>query len=160
MAALHWVFVVLQGLSLVVTGGGYPSLQCEGFSLQWLLLLQSTGSRHPGLAAVAHGCSCSAACGIFLDQGLNLCPLRWQEDSCSLYHRKVLEPNSGITRWSICSRRCRSSIHSAKTRLGTDSDSDHELLIAKFRLILKKVGKTTRPFRYDLNQITYSGGEK
>ena len=42
-----------------------------------------------------------------------------------------------------------------KTRLGTDSGSDHELLIAKFRLKLKKVGKTTRPFRYDLNQIPY-----
>ena len=42
-----------------------------------------------------------------------------------------------------------------KTRLGADCGSDHELRIAKFRLKLKKVGKTTRPFRYDLNQITY-----
>ena len=41
-----------------------------------------------------------------------------------------------------------------KTRLGADCGSDHELLIAKFRLKLKKVGKTTRPFRYDLNQIS------
>ena len=39
---------------------------------------------------------------------------------------------------------------------GADCDSDHELLIAKFRLKLKKVGKTTRPFRYDLNQIPYN----
>ena len=46
-------------------------------------------------------------------------------------------------------------IQSAKARLGADSSSDHELLIAKFRLELKKVGKTTRPFRYDLNQIPY-----
>ena len=44
---------------------------------------------------------------------------------------------------------------SAKTRLGADCRSDHELLIAKFRLKLKKVRKTTRPFRYDLNQIPY-----
>ena len=44
---------------------------------------------------------------------------------------------------------------SAKTRPGADCGSDHELLIAKFRLKLKKVGKTTRPFRYDLNQIPY-----
>ena len=44
---------------------------------------------------------------------------------------------------------------SAKTRPETDCGSDHELLIAKFRLKLKKVGKTTRPFRYDLNQIPY-----
>ena len=44
----------------------------------------------------------------------------------------------------------------AKTRPGADCDSDHELLIAKFRLKLKKVGKTTRPFRYHLNQIPYN----
>ena len=42
-----------------------------------------------------------------------------------------------------------------KTRLGADCGSDYELLIAKFRLKLKKVGKTTRPFRYDLNQLPY-----
>ena len=53
------------------------------------------------------------------------------------------------------SKRCRSSIQSAKTRLGTDCGSDHELFIGKFRLKLKKVGKTTGPFRYDLNQIPY-----
>ena len=46
-------------------------------------------------------------------------------------------------------------IQSAKTRLGGDYGSDHELLIATFRLKLKKVGETTRSFRYDLNQILY-----
>ena len=55
----------------------------------------------------------------------------------------------------LCSQRWRSSIQSAKTRPGADCGSDHELLITKFRLKLKKVGKTTRPFRYDLNQIPY-----
>ena len=50
----------------------------------------------------------------------------------------------------------RSSIRSGKTRPGADCGSDHELLIAKFRLKLKKVGKTTRPFRYDLNLILYN----
>jgi len=54
----------------------------------------------------------------------------------------------------LCCQRWRSSIQSAKTRLGADCGSDHELLIAKFRLKLKK-GKTTRSFRYDLNQIPY-----
>ena len=49
----------------------------------------------------------------------------------------------------------RSSIQSEKTRPGADCGSDHELLIAKFRLKLKRVGKTTRLFRYDLNQIPY-----
>ena len=47
------------------------------------------------------------------------------------------------------------TIQSAEKRLGADCDSDHKCLIAKFRLKLKKVGKTTRPFRYDLNQIPY-----
>ena len=68
-----------------------------------------------------------------------------------------------ITRWSIpksedyilCYQRWRSSIQLAKTRPGADCGSDHELLIAKFRLKLKKVGKTTRPCRYDLNHIPY-----
>ena len=46
-------------------------------------------------------------------------------------------------------------MQSAKTRQGADCGSDHEPLIVKFRLRLKKVGKTTRPFRYDLNQIPY-----
>ena len=53
----------------------------------------------------------------------------------------------------LCSQRWRSSIQSAKTRPGADCGSE-ELLIAKFRLKLKKVGKTTRPFRYDLNDYT------
>ena len=51
--------------------------------------------------------------------------------------------------------RWRSSVQSAKTRPGADCGSDHELLITKFRLALNKVRKTTRPFRYDLNQIPY-----
>ena len=53
----------------------------------------------------------------------------------------------------LCSQRWRSSIQSAKTRLGADCGSDHELLIAIFRLKLKQVGKTTRSFRYELNKI-------
>ena len=55
----------------------------------------------------------------------------------------------------FCSQRWRSSIQSAKTRPGADCGSDHEFLIAKFRLKLKKVEKTIRSFRYDLNQIPY-----
>ena len=56
----------------------------------------------------------------------------------------------------LWSQRWRSSIQLAKTRLGADCGSDHGLFIAKFRLKLKKVGKTTRPFRYNLNQIPYN----
>ena len=55
----------------------------------------------------------------------------------------------------LCNQRWRSSILLANTTLGADCGSDHELLIAKFRLKSKKVEKTTRPFRYDLNQISY-----
>ena len=57
--------------------------------------------------------------------------------------------------YSLCSQRWRRSTQSAKTRLGTDCGSDHKLLIAKFRLKLKKVGKTSRPFMHDRNQIPY-----
>ena len=59
------------------------------------------------------------------------------------------------TDYILCSQRWRSSIQSAKTRPGVDHGSDHELLIAKLGLTLKKVGKTTRPFRYDLNRNPY-----
>ena len=55
----------------------------------------------------------------------------------------------------LCSQRQRSFIQSAKTRPEADCGSDHEFLIAKFRLKLNKMGKTTRPFRYDLIQIPY-----
>ena len=64
-------------------------------------------------------------------------------------------PSQNQIDYILCSQRWRSSIQSAKTRWGADCGSDHELPIAKFRLKLKKVGKTTRPFSYDLNQIPY-----
>ena len=66
----------------------------------------------------------------------------------------IIEVNT-VGNYILCSQRWRSSIQSVKTRLGADCGSDHELLIAKFRLKLKKGQKTTRPFRYDLNQIPY-----
>ena len=56
----------------------------------------------------------------------------------------------------LCSQRWRGFTHSAKTRPGADCGSEHKLLIAKLRLKLKKVGKTTRPLRYDWNQIPYN----
>ena len=59
------------------------------------------------------------------------------------------------TDYILCSQKWRSSTQSAETRPGADCGSDHELLIAKLRLKLKKVGKTARPFRYGLNQIPY-----
>ena len=72
--------------------------------------------------------------------------------------------NMGITRWSISKSDCLDSLQSkmeklytvSKTRPVADCGLDHAILIAKLRLKLKKEGKTTRPFRYDLNQVTYN----
>ena len=82
----------------------------------------------------------------------------------TLFQQHKRRPHMDITRWSTpksdwlysLQPRWRSSIQSAKTRPGADCGSDHELLIAKFRLQWRKVGKTTRPFSYDLNQIPYN----
>ena len=84
---LCWVFVSVRGLSLVVASGGHSSSRCAGLSLSRPLLLRSTGSRRAGSVIVAHGPSCSAACGIFPDQGWNPCPLHWQADSQPLHHQ-------------------------------------------------------------------------
>ena len=79
--------------SLVAVSGGYSSLRCVGFSLQWLLLFgaRALGAQasvvvarrlwSAGSVVAVHGLSCSAACGIFPDQGSNLCSLHWQADS-------------------------------------------------------------------------------
>ena len=69
------VFVSVRGLSLVVASGGHSSSRCAGLSPSRPLPLWSTGPRRTGSVVVAHGPSCSAACGIFPDQGSNLCPL-------------------------------------------------------------------------------------
>ena len=71
----------MRGLSLVVASGGHFSLRCVGLSLSRPLLLRSTGSRRTGSVIVAHGPSCSAACGIFPEHGSNPCRLHWQADS-------------------------------------------------------------------------------
>ena len=78
---LRWVFVAARGLSLVAASRGCSALRCAGFSLRWLLLLRSTGSRRTGSVIVAHWLSCSVACGIFPDQGSNPCPLQGQAAS-------------------------------------------------------------------------------
>ena len=84
---LCWVFVSVRGLSLVAASGGHSSSRCAGLSLSRPLLLRSTGSRCAGSVVVAHGPSCSAACGILPDQGSNPCPLHWQADSQPLHHQ-------------------------------------------------------------------------
>ena len=84
---LHWVFISVRGLSPAVASGGHSSSRCAGFSPSRPLLLRSTGSRRAGSVIVAHGPSCSTACGILPDQGLNPCPLHWQADSQPLRHQ-------------------------------------------------------------------------
>ena len=84
---LCWVFISVLGLSLVAASGGHSSSQCAGLSLSRPVLLRSTGSRRAGSVVVAHGPSCSAACGIFPDQGSNPCPLHWQADCQPLRHK-------------------------------------------------------------------------
>ena len=67
--------------------GPLSSSRCAGLSLSRPLLLRSTGSSRAGSVVVAHGPSCSAACGIFPDQGSNPCALHWQADSQPLRHQ-------------------------------------------------------------------------
>ena len=98
---LCWVFASVRGLSPVVASGGHSSSRCTGLSLSQPLFLRSTGSRRAGSVIVAHGPSCSAACGIFPDQGLNPCPLHWQADSQPLCHQGSprLFLNRGLALW-------------------------------------------------------------
>ena len=85
----------VRGLSLVAASGGHSSSRCgdrsssrcAGLSLSRPLPLRGTGSRRAGSVVVAHGPSCSAACGIFPDQGSNPCPPHWQADSQPLRHQ-------------------------------------------------------------------------
>ena len=98
---LCWVFVSVRGLSLAAASGGHSSSRCAGPSLSRPLLLRSTGSRRAGSAAVAHGPSCSAACGILPDQGSNPCPLHWQADSQPLRHQGSPEMIFLIQRISV-----------------------------------------------------------
>ena len=76
-----------EGFSPVAARGGHSSSRCAGLSLSRPLLLRSTGSRRAGSVVVAHGPSCSVACGILPDQGSNPCPLHWQADSQPLRHQ-------------------------------------------------------------------------
>ena len=77
----------MRGLSPVAASGGHSSSRCAGLSLLQCLLLRSTGSRRAGSVLVAHGPSCSMACGILPDHGSNPCTLHWQADSQPLRHQ-------------------------------------------------------------------------
>ena len=87
MAVLGLRFCARAFSSCGLTSGGHSSSRRAGLSLSRPLLLRTTGSRRAGSVIVAHGPSCSAACGIFSDQGSNPCPLHWQADSQPLCHQ-------------------------------------------------------------------------
>ena len=88
-----YLFLAVLGLRFCVRAfsscgkRGHSSSRCAGLSLSRPLPLRSTGSRRAGSVVVAHGPSCSAACGILPDQGSNPCPLHWQADSQPLHHQ-------------------------------------------------------------------------
>ena len=81
---LCWVFVAASTLSLAAVSRGYSLLQCMGFSLWRLFLFGEHELKSVGSAVVVQGLSCLTTCGIFPGQGLNPCPLHWQEDSYPL----------------------------------------------------------------------------
>ena len=90
----------MRGLSPIAASGGHSSSRCAGLSLSQPLLLRSTGSRRAGSVIVAHGPICSAACGIFPDQGSNPCPPHWQADSQPLRHQG--SPSAEGFCWCCC----------------------------------------------------------
>ena len=90
---LCWVFVSMRGLSPVVASWGHSSSLRAGLSPSRLLLLRSTGSRRAGSVVVAHGPSCSTACGIPPGQGSNPSPPHWQADSQPLRHQGSPRPH-------------------------------------------------------------------
>ena len=84
---LRWVFVSARGPPPAAASGGHSPSRCAGLPPSRPPLLRSTGSRRAGPAIVAHGPSCSAACGILPDQGSNPCPPHRQADSQPLRHQ-------------------------------------------------------------------------
>ena len=92
---MHWVFVAVHGFSLVTAKGaalscGAQASHCSGFSCCGAPAIGRVGFSScsmQALVVVAHELSCFVACGIFLDQKSNLCPLHWQADSYPLYHQ-------------------------------------------------------------------------
>ena len=97
--------------------GGHSSSRCAGLSLSRPLLLRSTGSRRAGSVIVAHRPICSAACGIFPDQGSNPCPLHWQADSQPLRHQ-----GSPCLVFRVCDLNCSAMQVSAKATPLSESD--------------------------------------
>ena len=127
----------MRGLSLVAASGGHSSSRCAGLSLSRPLLLRSTGSRRAGSVAVAHGPSCSAACGILPDQGSNPCPLHRQADSQPLRHQesprdviyKLQMKSLGKRTWNGCAKRGLNVWTDSKVRGEEDQEEEKHFWI-------------------------------
>ena len=111
----------MRGPSPVAASGGHSSSRRAGLSLARPLLLRSTGSRRAGSVIVAHGLSCSAACGIFPDQASSPCPLHWQADSQPLRHQG--SPFSLILIMEIAGEQAFISLGSPVSLLSAHEDS-------------------------------------
>ena len=125
----------VRGLSLVAASGGHSSSRCAGLSLSWPLLLWSTSSRRAGSVVVAHGPSCSAACGIFPDQGSNPCALHWQADSQPLRHQ-------GSPTWHLIFKQATSLFHT--------------LDIEMFFIYFGRIFKTSLSYLYDKSSFKFN----
>ena len=150
---LEWVAISFsRGSSRPRDWNGFPAFQEDALT-----------SEPPG----KHGVTSKFGLGVQNKAGQRLIEF-CQENALVIANTLFQQHNRRLYTWTspdgqhrnqidyiLWSQRWRSSIESTKTRPGADCGSDHEHLIAKFRLKLKKVGKTIRPFRYDLNQIPY-----
>ena len=136
-SSIHGIFQarVLKWLAIVLSGNTWSNRQMWPWSTEWSRAKANRFCQENTLVT---------ANTLFQQYKRGLYTWTWPDGH-----------NQNQIDYILCNQRWRSSIQSAKTRLGVDCGSDHELLVAKFRLKLKKVGKTTRLFKYDLNQIPY-----
>ena len=137
--------------------GATLQFRCTGFLMFWFFLLKNMGSGAHQLQQWWHMDLVAAVPWL-----LNTDPIVMEHGLSFQQHRRRpytwTSPDGQYRNqidYILCSQRWRCSIQSVKIRHGADCGSDHEVFFAKFRIKLKKVGKTTRPFRYDLNQIPY-----
>ena len=136
-SSIHGIFQarVLKWLAIVLSGNTWSNRQMWPWSTEWSRAKANRFCQENTLVT---------ANTLFQQHKRGLYTWTWPDGH-----------NQNQIDYILCNQRWRSSIQSAKTRLGVDCGSDHELLVAKFRLKMKKVGKTTRLFKYDLNQIPY-----
>ena len=126
--------------SLVAASEGHSSSQCTGLSLSRPLLLRDTGSRRAASVVVAHRPSCSAACGIFPDQGSNPCLLHWQADSQPLRHQGSLRVAFGGREERFIDYLWAFTFRSAFKYIQINFFIQHTIVISGLGIVLKSEG--------------------